>query len=180
MRLSIIFSLIATLLVSALTLASDTPDPSAVAIHPGSISADDLAELLGAYVWKFDVSLPKDARQVNVSLQNAGKGQAPTQFGASATFAASPDSPQKILVAIIPINGTIDEAAQVRVTLLAFGNVCSSTVDNPLKSMGIDKPQTPETVGHGVFNLMGGYSGYTVSSPLANADVVISLKIETK
>lgn len=180
MRLSIYFALLANLLLPGADLAADHPGPPPVAIHSASISAEDLAALLGAYVWKFDVSLPPDARQVNLNLQTANKGQAPSQFGSSISCPMEESSGREVLVAIVPIDGTISDAAQVRVTILAFGAVASSTADNPLKNLGIGKPQSPENSGNGVFNLIGGYSGSAIQSPVSTADVVVSLKIEAK
>ncbi len=91
------------------------------------------------------------------------------------------DTKRQLLIAIVPLDGgSISEAQKVRVTMVGFGMFVSSTADNPLRQMGIGGPLgSPEAVGDGTFNLIGGYEGGTISSPVSKADVIISLKIES-
>jgi hypothetical protein len=181
MRQSIAFALIATLLLCASVGADNRPDTSAVAIHPGPISADELAELMGIYVWKLNVSVPRDSAMVNLSLQQTNKGQSPSQLGAAVSCRMSAAGGNDVLIAITPLGGGISDAAQIRVTIAALGAIASSTVDNPLRrTLGFAKPQNPEVAGDGVFNLIGGYSGSMVQPSVSSADTVIALKIEAK
>jgi hypothetical protein len=180
MRLPITFGLVACLLLCGSAPTGNRADDAAIAMHDAHIAADELAELLGAYVWKFDASVPAGAKRVVVSLQRATKGHAPYQLGAAAEGLIDDEMGHQVLIAIVPVGGSISDAQQVRVTVDAFGTCASKTVDNPFKSFGIGKPQRPENVGGGVFNLMGGYAGSTVASPLSRADVVISLRIEAR
>jgi len=180
MRLPITLSLVASLLLCGAVPADNHADNAAVAIHDAHISADELAELLGVYVWKFDASVPTGAKRVVVSLQSTSKGQAPSQFGVSASGPLSDESGHQILIAIVPIGGNISEAPQVRITVSAFGTLASSTADNPLRSLNIGKPGRPENAGDGVFNLIGGYTGSVSVNPVSLADVVVSLRIEAK
>jgi hypothetical protein len=180
MKLPIMLSLVAGLLLCGSAPAANRADNGAIAIQDAHISADELAELLGVYVWKFEASVPTGAKQVVVSLQSTSKGQAPSQLGSGASGPINDEFGHQILIAIVPIGENISEAPKVRITISAFGTLASTTVDNPLKSLGIGKPQRPENAGDGVFNLIGGYAGSTISTPVSLADVVVSLKIEAK
>ena len=171
--------------ISLITLRARAATPGeaakAVAVRPGGdLSADELASVLGVHVWKLDVSLPADAKAVHVALHQQAKGKPREGFGSGIETPLAADAKRQLLIAIVPIGGTLNEAEKVRVTLIGFGMVSGRTQDNPLRNMGIGKPQSPEAAGYGTFHLIGGYAGNTVSSPIAGADHVVSLRIESR
>jgi hypothetical protein len=176
----LIVSLLAPLTLSS--RAAHEPTEGRAAIRPGGdLTADELAALLGAYVWKFDVSLPADVKQVSVGLYQQARGKERVGFGAGISTPLMADTKRRVLIAIVPVGGSISEAEKARVTIVGFGMVASMTDDNPLRKLGIGGPVgSPEVVGDGTFNLIGGYEGGTISAPVSKADRIISLKIESQ
>jgi hypothetical protein len=162
--------------------AADEPKQVQVTVRPGGdLTANELAALLGAHVWKLDVSLPASAKQVSLSLYQQAKGKERVGFGGGISTPLMADTKRQVLIAIVPIGGSLSEAAKVRVTMVGFGMVASRTDDNPLHKLGIGGPVgSPEAAGDGTFNLIGGYAGGTISSSVSMADRVISLKIESR
>src|SRR5687768_8683342 len=118
--------------------AAEEAKPGSVTVQMGGeLTASELASLLGAHVWKLDVSLPEGAKQVSVSLYQQSKGKERTGFGAGINAPLTADTKRQLLVAIIPIGATLSDAEKVRVTILGFGMVSGMTVDNLLRKLGI-------------------------------------------
>jgi hypothetical protein len=154
-----------------------------VSVYQGSdLTASELTNLLGVFVWKFDVALPEDVKKVNFHLEMQKKGELEKSlFGPGIDTFVSPEIEREILVAIIPLNEDISNADKVRIKMNAFGVTASGIHDNPLKNLGIGKPALPEKTSDGTFSLIGGYKGNTISSPITEkADVIILLKIEAE
>ena len=108
------------------------------------------------------------------------KGKRRESFGAAVTTPLQADTKRQLLIAIVPLDsGSISDAEKVRVTISGFGVFASRVDTNPLRKMGIGGPVgTAESVGDGVFNLIGGYQGNSIVSPVSNAARIVSLKIE--
>jgi len=156
---------------------------SDVSVNQGSdLQASELASLMGLYVWKLDVDLPDDAKEVNVRLEVQKKGESKkNRLGSSIIGFVTPDVEREILIAIIPLEGDLINTDKVRVVIDAFGMKSSSIANNPLKYMGIGDKKNPQKASDGTFALIGGYNGDTISSPISEtADALISLKIEPK
>lgn len=162
--------------------ADDEPKQEQVALRPGGdLTAEELATVLGAHVWKFDVSLPEGANEVSVSLHQRAKGMESLPFGTGMSAPLTAETKRQLLIAIVPLGGSLTEAEKVRVTIAGFGMVTSRTADNPLRGLGIGGPAgSAEPMSDGAFNLLGGYEGGTISMPLSNASRIIALQIESK
>ncbi|HEV7300741.1 MAG TPA: hypothetical protein VGN72_15350 [Tepidisphaeraceae bacterium] len=181
--LSIACLLVVSLLPPAVFVrAAEEPGQSQITVRPGGdLTAQELATLLDAHVWKLNVSLPEGAKEVSIRLDQQANGKDRVGFGAGINTPLMADTKREVLIAIVPIGGGLSEAEKVRVTIIGFGMVASRTDDNPLRKLGIGGPVgSPEAAGDGTFNLIGGYEGGNISSPVSKADRVISLKIETR
>ncbi len=173
--LAIVFSFVMT---ASLPAAETTPK-SPIQLLPGDdLTAKELAGLMDVYVWKFKVELPENASQVSTSLSFFKKGKSQGGFGLEAFV--SPETPRDLLIAIVPIEGTLAGADNVCITISGFNMTGKSILENPLKDLGIGMPHTPESNPNGSFSLIGGYKNNTVKMPLSNADTVIVLEIETE
>ena len=155
-----------------------------VAISPAALSADDLATLLDAHVWKFDLTLPTNTKDVSIRLELSTKGRGSTQFGTGLETPVRGDVPSQVIVGIIPLGGSKAEVEKVRVVLLTQGGLATGVEDNPLRKMSIGRPatgSTPTGERDGSYVLIGGYEGGSVKFPVAErADKFISLHILPK
>jgi len=165
-----------TVLTPVLTAAED---PASVTIHHNSatLSATELADLFGAYVEKFSVVAPDDATHLEASLSLRHKGQDHKQFGPGISQPVDLDRNRKgeLLIALIPVNGTLTDAETVKVTVSLFGLSSMAVKENPFRGQNIAK--SIEHTDDGAVNLIGGYAGQTGPPPLALADTVLSLKV---
>lgn len=149
-------------------------------LHAGkALTADELALLLDAQVWKLHVDLPPGAKYFQMGLEIQERDKKRQAWGGGLGGLIIPGSDGEILVAIIPVGGTINDADKVRVVNSAFGSVAKTTVDNPFKKLGIGRPGRPEDLKDGSFNLIGAYSGNVIGSPVSSADKAISVRITT-
>jgi len=172
--------LLAAAILTTPAAADEKPSTPITAIRPGkALTADELALLFDAQVWKLHIDLPPKAVHGWVSLDLKEGGKDRQGWGISCGGQIRPDTNGEVLVAIIPVGGTLHAADKVRVVINGFGNVGSTTEDNPFKSLGIGRPGVPEDLKDGSFNLIGGYKGRTISSPVSSADKAISLRITT-
>jgi hypothetical protein len=152
------------------------------ALHPGqALSADELAHLLDAHVWKFRVEPPPGARRFQMSLEIREREKNRRAWGCGLSGFIGPRSDGQVLVAILPVGGQpLNDADKVRIVLSGFnGSVASCSEDNPFKKLGIGRPGTPEQTKDGSFDLIGAYSGRVIGSPVSSADKAISLRITT-
>lgn len=181
--LSIACLFVVSLLPSAVSVrAAEVHGPSRITVRPGGdLTAQELATLLDAHVWKLDVSVPEGAKEISISLHQQTKGKDRLAFGTGISTPLMADTKHELLVAIVPIGDNLSEAAKVRVTIMEFGMVASRTDDNPLRKLAIGRPVgSPEVLGDGTFDLIGGFEGGSISSPVSKADKFISLKIESR
>ena len=187
-RLVLVVTLVAAVataaLVAPLSFAADNAPatPAATVTAGPALTADELATVLGALVWKLDVAFPQGATDANVGLSLRDNAIGSEQgFGTGVDSALRADTPRQLLVAVVPTGGGdgLHNAESVRVTIVGIGVTASTTTWNPFKGMAIGKPQTPEDLGGGRFALVGGYTGNNVSSPISRADRVLVLKIDS-
>jgi len=175
---SFILLLVVMVLTAASAIADDSPSPT---LRPGTpLTAVELAQMLGVEVWKIGVAVPAEATHVEVTLSLKEKGLKARGFGTGISGPIEKDTKRELTIAIIPLNGTLNDAEKVRVVISGFGVHAAGTDDNPFKKLGIGRTETPEDNKDGSFNLIGGFEGSTVSSPISSADKVLSLKIRTK
>ena len=180
MRLSLATKSVILLLLSAASSAMPALAEDSVSLRAAdALTASELARLLDAHVWKFEVDLPAGAKHVTVGLEIKEKGHESRGFVTGVSGPIRQDIKREVLIAIIPIGGTLNEAEKVRVIVNGFGIYAAGTDDNPLRKLGIGRPQSPEDNQDGSFNLIGGYKGSPISTPVSLADKVISLKVTT-
>jgi hypothetical protein len=148
-----------------------------------NLSADDLAAILGVYVWKFELTLPDGHYQVGVQVLKAGKHGSPTQIGSELIVpVAGAVASNHVLIALVPVDGTIAEASKVRVVIAGLGGFAAMTIDNPVEGMSIGLPQQPEKPNDLTYVLLGGFRWHNnVTSPLTgNADRLILVNFQTQ
>jgi hypothetical protein len=174
----VILSLVVMVLTARPAMADGPPSQT---LRPGTpLSAGELAQLLGAQVWKFDVAVPTGATQVEIGFSLKEKGRDARGFASGISCSIENDTKRELLIAIIPLGGTLHDAEKVRVVVSGFGVSAAGNDDNPFRKLAIGRPVMPEDNKDGTFDLIGGYAGSTVSSPLSSADKVLSLKIDAK
>lgn len=176
----VIISILILIITGSFYTAQQQSKSNVSIYQAGELKADELARLLGVYVWKFNVLLPDDTERVNLRLVVREKGKSEIKsFGPGNSALIRPENGREVLIAIIPQNGDIYNAEKVRVTINAFGSIASGIADNPLKNMGIGGPSFPQKTSERTFALIGGYTGNTIATPISEtADVLISLRIE--
>jgi hypothetical protein len=160
------------------------PNPAGVVstFLPGApVSADELAAILGVYVWKFELALPDGNYRVGVSVMKQGRHGSASPIGAGLVVPVNHDTPTNLTVAIVPVGGTISDASQVRVVIEGLGAYSATTIDKPVEGMAIGLPEKPEKPDPLTYVLMGGFRGHTVSSPVrGNADRLILLNFQSQ
>jgi len=195
MRLPALFGVVIVYLLSpAFLLATKDANETEIIFRPGaSQTTDEAAALLGGYLWKLDVRVPKGSKMLWVSLeQKNGKPTECSTLGGSIGDSIAPDETSRnVLIAIVPIGGSISQAEKVRVSIATFGvsaqarGTCAAVGEavNPLRNLNIVSTQfPPESLGKGKYSLIDGYKdGQTVSVPSgANVEQSIVVKIEAK
>jgi hypothetical protein len=190
--------------------ADGKPTQGEVSIRPGgNLTSDETAALLGGYVWKLDVTLPADTKQVTLSLQRQLSGQNPSSLGGIVSTTVSPhESKRDVLVAIVPIGGSISEAEKLRASVFMFertGNVstagasvsangvsttvsaggvstagCTGEVENPFRKLNMTQTQNPpERIGNGTFKLISGSKADRATTSTTEViATILSLRIE--
>jgi hypothetical protein len=167
--------------VAAPLFAEEAAAKPTVRVQTASeLTTEELAAILGAHVWKFDVRLPDTAHEVHVALRCQTKGQAAQQLGAGLDTLAPRATQGRVMVALVPIGGTITDANQVRVTIDGFGSIASAIADNPLRGMAVGKSQSLEANDDGTVTLIGGYLGGRVTTPTSTAHTVVFLVVEPR
>jgi hypothetical protein len=194
MRLPSVFSLIiASLLSPTLLHAAERANEPEITFRPDAkLTTDEAAALLGGYLWKLDVIVPKGSKTIWVSIeQKTGKAtECSTLVGTIGDSVASDESSRSVLIAIVPIGGSISQAEKVRISIATFSispearGTCSTVGEavNPLRNLNISSHFPPESLGKGECSLIDGYKdGQTVSVPSgANVEQSILVKIEAK
>jgi len=162
----------------------DDPNPAGIVTTflPGApVTGDELAALLGVYVWKFELTLPDGTYRVGVSVLKQGHSGSPDQIGSGLIVPVNHDTPTHLTVAIVPINGTISDCSKVRVVIDGLGAYAASTIDNPVGGMAIGLPEKPEKPNPLTYVLLGGFRGHNVTSPVTgNADRLILLNFQSQ
>lgn len=174
------------LLIAALTPLvvspawADDKAPPVPTIRPGSpLTAVELGQLLDAQIWKFQVEVPAGATRFESRLAIRARGGEARPFAGGMGGPITRDTGRDVLIAIIPIAGSLSGADKVRVVVSGLGMTVAQVEDNPLKGQGIGRHELPVDQKDGSFVLIGGYKGHTISAPLTNADTVLSWTIET-
>jgi hypothetical protein len=172
--------LLAAAILTTPAVADEKSSTPITSLRPGkALTADELALLFDAQVWKLHVDRPPGAKTFSMGFEIQERGKKRQAWGGGLGGLILPGSGGEVLVAIIPVGGTLNDADKVRVVKSAFGTTSKTTVDNPFKSLGIGRPGIPEDLKDGSFNLIGGYSGRVIGSPVSSADTAISLRITT-
>jgi hypothetical protein len=194
MRLLILSVLLLEVLAPPTSLrASGQNDAPEITVKPSSsITSEEVAALLGGYLWNVELNVPKGATEVSVELEGAGKGQkAHTLCGGTAEKGADVGGTRDLLVAVVPVNGGITDATMLRVSIVMFSKTSDGTrlstfggeAINPFKRLTFTQTHvTPQRVERGIFELIeaSGGSRATFPSPVADVDQAILLKIEAK
>ncbi len=170
--------------VPAIARHHDDSNPAGIAstyLPDVNLSGDDLAAILGVYVWKFELNLPDGNYRVGVSVLKQGKHGNPDPIGGMITPITVGQTPNQVLVALVPVDGTISDAAKVRVVIAGLGQLSATTIDNPVQGMAIGLPQKPEKPNDLTYVLLGGYRGHTILSPVTgNADRMILVNFQSQ
>jgi hypothetical protein len=161
----------------------DNPNPAGITstfMPDVNLTGDQLAAILGVYVWKFELTLPDGNYRVGISVLKQGKHGNPQPIGGLITPVTT-SSPNDIFVALVPVDGTISDASRVRVVIDGLGQFSATTIDNPVDGMAIGLPQKPEKPDDLTYVLLGGYKGHTVLSPVTgNADRMILVNFQSQ
>jgi hypothetical protein len=190
-------TIIRALLVSvctlfSLTLRADVPthDLAVTFQKGGSLTTDEVAALMGGFIWKMEVTLPQGTKTISVGAERGGIGNKCNALtGTIGTSVADATKKPIILVAVFPLNGSITSAAKLRISLLirtveGAGTGDAGTageVDNPLRNAaGFFTSTPPKEVARGEFDLIEGQEcgvpigGKNASTPLAAIRLHIS------
>jgi hypothetical protein len=157
-----------------------------VILAPGAdLTVDELRDMMGIQTWKFDVTLPPNAHHVIISLQRRNKSGKWESVGEAAKgddldAVINPDTPHRLLIALIPTQKTSLAVGKVRVWVDGFDRFNTWTVDTPLKEEGYMSLNTPQQLPDGSFAILGGFTHAPVADKLENADTIVALKIEIK
>jgi hypothetical protein len=161
----------------------DNPNPAGISstfMPDVNLSGDELAAILGVYVWKFELTLPDGNYRVGISVLKQGKHGTPDPIGGLIVPSTGTNA-NDIYIALVPIDGTISDASRVRVVIDGLGQFSASTIDNPVQGMAIGLPQKPEKPDDLTYVLLGGYRGHTILSPVAgNADRMILVNFQSQ
>jgi hypothetical protein len=108
-----------------------------VQVRPVEVKPDDMAQLLDARIWKFDVSLPQRRETYNYALVLIHHG---TIVGTLGSVAAGPvpggdgediPNPMLVTVGIVPMDDSLAKSRQARYSIRVYGVGTKGTFTNP-------------------------------------------------
>jgi hypothetical protein len=153
-----------------------------------SLSTEDVAALMGGFIWKMEVTLPAGSKTISVCAERGGSSKKCNALtGTIGTDISDATVKPIVLVAVIPLDGSITSAVKLRISLVVRtktggGTTCASTageVDNPLRNATAYQMTTPpKEVVHGEFDLMEGQgNGAAVVGKASTPSAAIRLHI---
>lgn len=195
MRSSFVCVFLACICVPAATaLCADPPsDHLAVSFEKdGNLTTDELAALMGGFIWKIDVTLPKGAKEISIAAQSGNAGdKCAALTGSPGIILKGAEERATVLVAITPLNGSITDAAKLHISLVlrvtdndGAGTTSTATdVDNPLKNSASYSTATPPPeIRPGIFNLVEGHkNGEPITgdaASISSAAVRLQIKVD--
>jgi hypothetical protein len=109
-----------------------------IKITPLEAQKDDLAQILGMEMWKFNLVLPEPGMSLNCKLELRQKGK-PAKTITSVGLSADA-SERELLVALYTSNGPFERAPKLKYYLRWGGMYARDMVDNPLRGLGDGSP----------------------------------------
>lgn len=170
--------LVAASVLSTPLATADDKSPARPTIREGSpVSVDDLAELLDAQIWKFRIEVPPGNARFTTMLQIQEKGKRSRTIVGGTGGQIDQDGDRDVMIAIIPLNGSVQTAEKVRVVMTALGGTTSAIEVNPMRGKIIGRRKKPVDQKDGSFELMAMIRDKP-GSPSSSIDETISWKIE--
>lgn len=146
---------------------------------PIEVKQDDMAQLLDAEIWKFDVVVPDRTKPYSYTLDLCRYGHVVGQLGNMSLYPGPGKSPRtaSIKISMVPTGDSFNKAGDVKYRIGQDSGGTSGTFTNPFGA-GLSYSETPEVAApdNMIYLMSGGKNGIY---GLANQNAVsIVLKIE--